>query len=80
MRRSSVSIASNIAEGSGMNSKKDFNNFLGMAHGSTCELETQTIIAERIGFIKPEELTSVQTDILEIQKMNWSLKRTLLTD
>ena len=77
IRRAVVSITSNIAEGSGRNSKKDFNNFLGIAHGSSCELETQTIIAERIGFIDREILTSIQKDILEIQKMNWALKRSM---
>lgn len=77
LRRSAISIASNIAEGSGRNSKKDFNNFLGIAYGSTCELETQMVIAERVGFIDRNTLTSVQQDIQEIQKMNWGLKPSL---
>ena len=77
MRRSAVSVASNIAEGSGRNSKKDFNYFLGIAYGSTCELETQMVIAERVGFIDKNTLSSIQQGILEIQKMNWALKRSL---
>ena len=68
MRRSSVSIASNIAEGSGRNSKKDFNYFLGIAYGSTCELETQMVIAERVGFIDNKTLSSIQQDIQENTK------------
>jgi four helix bundle protein len=80
MRRSSVSIAANIAEGSGRNSKKEFRHFLSIAYGSGSELETQLIISERNGFITKETLESIQADMLEIQKMNWALKRSLKTD
>lgn len=45
MRRSAISIPSNIAEGSRRGSKKDFAHFLSMAHGSLAELETQALIA-----------------------------------
>jgi len=79
MRRSSVSIASNVAEGSGRNSKKEFEQFLSIAYGSCSELETQMIISERNGFITKEALSSIQEEILEIQKMNWALKRSLKT-
>lgn len=68
MRRSSVSIASNIAEGSGRNSKKEFKYFLSIAYGSCSELETQMIISERNGFITMEALNSIQVDILESKK------------
>ena len=77
IRRSAVSIASNIAEGAGRNSSKDFNNFLGISNGSTCELETQLIIAQRANFIDSLALESVQQEIVEIQKMNWALKKSL---
>lgn len=80
MRRSSISIASNIAEGSGRNSKKEFKQFLSIAYGSCSELETQMIISERNGFLTKETLNSIQEDILEIQKMNWALKRSLKTE
>lgn len=50
MRRASISIASNIAEGSGKTSKGEFLLFLGHAKGSLCELQTQLIIAEALGF------------------------------
>lgn len=77
IKRSAVSIPSNIAEGAGRNTKKDFNNFLGVSTGSSCELDTQLIIANRIGFLEGSILQSLQNDIIEIQKMNWALKRSL---
>jgi four helix bundle protein len=78
IRRRAVSIASNIAEGAGRNSKKDFNNFLGISNGSTCELETQLIIAQKVDFIDLRVLESAQQEIVEIQKMNWALKKSLV--
>ena len=77
IRRSAVSIPSNIAEGAGRNTKKDFNNFLGISNGSSCELDTQLIIAHRVDFLDAALLEMLQKDISEIQKMNWSLQRTL---
>ncbi len=77
IKRSAVSIPSNIAEGAGRNSKKDFNNFLGISTGSSCELDTQLIIANRVGFLEGSLLQVLQSDITEIQKMNWALKRSL---
>ena len=47
-RRAAVSIPSNIAEGAGRNSMKEFNNFLGIANGSSYELQTQLVIAKQI--------------------------------
>ena len=76
-RRSSVSIPSNIAEGSGRNTNKDFDNFLGISYGSTCELETQLIIANQVGFLELSKLKSLSYQIQEIQKMNYALKRSL---
>lgn len=77
IKRSAVSIPSNIAEGAGRNSKKDFNNFLGISTGSSCERETQLIIASRVGFLEGSLLHALQNEITEIQKMNWALKRSL---
>jgi four helix bundle protein len=50
LRRASVSIASNIAEGYGRSTKGEYLQFLGHARGSTCELQTQLIIAKALGF------------------------------
>ncbi|TRX49335.1 four helix bundle protein [Fulvivirga sp. M361] len=77
IRRSGVSIPSNIAEGSGRNSSKEFNHFLGISHGSSYELDTQLTIASRIGFLKEEHFQTLQSEIDEIQKMNHGLKKSL---
>ncbi|MGO8758537.1 MAG: four helix bundle protein [Terracidiphilus sp.] len=50
MRRASVSIASNIAEGYGRSTKGEYLQFLGHARGSKCELQTQLVIAKALGF------------------------------
>ena len=69
MRRSAVSIASNIAEGSGRNTDGEFINFLGIANGSSFELETQLMIALDLGYISDSESVALQQDLVEIQKM-----------
>lgn len=55
MRRAAVSIPSNIAEGAARNSKREFSQFLHVSLGSVSELETQTLISERLGYMDREE-------------------------
>jgi len=69
IRRCAVSIPSNIAEGSGRGSNKDFANFINISISSAFELETQLILALDLNFIKEEEFESLSEDIQEIQKM-----------
>lgn len=69
MKRAAVSIPSNIAEGSRRVSKKDTNNFYGIAFGSASELETQIEIAYQLGFLDEQiynELLSLLTEILKM--------------
>jgi four helix bundle protein len=60
--RSGIAIAANIAEGAGRNTKKDFNNFLSIALGSSYELETQLIIASKIGLVDEATLNISRRD------------------
>jgi four helix bundle protein len=74
MHRSAVSIPSNISEGNGRKSKKEFAQFLIIARGSLAELETQIIIAEELGYGKSNEL---RDKIRELYKMLHAFLRTL---
>ena len=69
MRRASVSIPSNIAEGSRRSSRKDFRNFLLNAYGSGAELETQIKIAKRLQFGKSEHYLKTENLLSEVMKM-----------
>ena len=66
LRRASVSIASNIAEGHGRATSGEFLQFLGQARGSLCEVETQIVIAHELEYItrKQEQRLSGKTDEL----------------
>ena len=69
MRRSAVSVPSNIAEGSGRNSKNELLQFLYYATGSLSELETQFIIAHNLGYVKDEQKQDVDPMLSNIFKM-----------
>ena len=77
INRCGVSIACNIAEGAGRNNKKEFKNFLGIATGSVYELETLLIIAKEINYIKNEDFEFLIPEVDEIQKMLYSLIKSL---
>ncbi|MBB4036151.1 four helix bundle protein [Dysgonomonas hofstadii] len=69
MRRSAVSIPSNIAEGFGRGSKKECEHFTYIALGSASELETQLIISKELEYIKNEEYQTLNLLLSEIIKM-----------
>jgi len=69
MRRSAVSIPSNIAEGCGRNTSKDTLQFLFIARGSAYELETQFYIAYDLNYISKEQLNKVLDKITECKKL-----------
>ena len=75
MRRCSVSIPSNIAEGWGRLSRKNYVQFLRISRGSLYELETQILITKQLNYINDSE--SVESLIIEISKMLNSLIRKL---
>jgi four helix bundle protein len=69
MRRASVSIASNIAEGRGRLNRAEFRQFLGLAQGSTYELQTQLIVAKQLGLGNSDALDQAHSLSNEISKM-----------
>ncbi len=73
IRRSAVSIPSNIAEGSGRQSEKEFKYFLNVSYGSACELETQLIIAQKNGYLDLETFKTLSKKNFEIQKMTYAI-------
>ena len=68
-RRSSVSIPSNIAEGSARQGDKEFAHFLYISLGSLSELETQLIIANNLNYLSLKDYDSVITSLEEIRRM-----------
>ncbi|MFD1613755.1 four helix bundle protein [Gelatiniphilus marinus] len=77
LRRASVSIPSNIAEGSSRQSNKDFSRFLQITLGSAYEIETQLLIANDLNFITNSELEDAISELQEIIKMVSKFKSTL---
>lgn len=76
-RRAAVSISSNIAEGAGRNSEKEFKYFLGIANGSSFELQTQLFISNKLSLIGNEDLEKLLQHIEELQKMNYGFQNML---
>jgi four helix bundle protein len=77
MRRASVSIASNIAEGYGKSTRGEYVQFLGHARGSDCELQTQFIISESLGFGSAQLRTSAVELCDEVSRMLVSMMNKL---
>lgn len=69
MRRAAVSIPSNIAEGRSRNTRKDFTQFLRIAHGSTAELQTQLEIARGLSFVSQTDYNKLEGILSEISRM-----------
>lgn len=73
LRRASVSISSNIAEGAGRNSDKEFRHFLNISFGSCSEIETQLTIAHKLGYISHEDFSTLSNGVIELQKVIYVL-------
>jgi four helix bundle protein len=69
MRRAAVSIPSNIAEGYGRKSIKDYTRFYAIAYGSSLELETQLIIAKELHFLTETNFINAEQLLEEVLKM-----------
>ena len=77
MRRASVSIPSNIAEGQGRDTTPDFLRFLSMANGSRREVETQVLVARRLSYIDEQERTEVLQLAAEVGRLRQGLANSL---
>ena len=75
IRRSAISIPSNIAEGCGKSTTKDLLRFLDIALGSLNELETQVLIARNQNYISENIAAEIVTKIIEIKKMIHGFKK-----
>jgi len=73
IKRSGVSIPSNIAEGQSRQHTGEFRQFLYIALGSLAELDTQLIIAHRLGYIDEKESELLSERVMELRKMIFSL-------
>ncbi len=80
MRRSSGSIAMNIAEGCGRGGDTDFARFLAMAMGSASELEYQILLAKDLNFVKDPDYNLLSSDVIEVKRMLSSLIQKLRAD
>lgn len=78
MRRSAVSIASNIAEGRRRSTRRDFANFLSNALASAAELETQILFSQGLNYLSPEKSAELLSDVDEISRMLATMRRKLL--
>jgi len=77
IRRSSMSIPTNIAEGCGRNTDKEFARFLQIAMGSASETEYQLILARDLGFLANDSYEQLHNEVEEVKRMLASLLKTL---
>lgn len=80
MRKSAVSIPSNIAEGAGRTTDKDFVRFLGIALGSSFELHTQIIISYKLKLINDKDFKTLGNSLDEIERMIWGFQKKLMSN
>jgi four helix bundle protein len=69
LHRAAISVPSNIAEGHARFSPKDFRHFLRQSRGSVAELETQLMLAQRLGYITDEGLRPLMAQVSEVGRV-----------
>ena len=69
IRRAAASIPTNIAEGAGRATQKEFSRFIDIAFGSASEVEYQLILSHELGYLSTKQYTALEANITEIQKM-----------
>ncbi|OYQ39663.1 four helix bundle protein [Flavobacterium aurantiibacter] len=77
IKRCAISIPSNIAEGAGRNHEKEFIQFLAIANGSTYELMTQLILAQKLKLLDEATVQPLIEQLIEVSNMNLAFQKTL---
>lgn len=77
IRRSVISVSSNIAEGAGRNTNAQYLFFINTAYGSLCELESQIILSQNLNYIKDEGADTILDEIEQLQKMIYTFSKRL---
>jgi four helix bundle protein len=77
IRKSAISIPSNIAEGYGRGTTKEYIHFLYIAYGSICELETQILLSKDFGYISEEDKNDLLEKVKEVERMLHALIKSL---
>jgi four helix bundle protein len=77
IRRAAVSIPSNLAEGHGRTSTKEFLQFISIAYGSICELETQILLSHRLKYIETIDLEAISALLIETSKTIRGLQKAM---
>ena len=77
LRRAAISVPSNIAEGFGRQSKREYLQFLSISYGSVCEIETQLTLCQRIGYLTEENTKDAFQLLTEIGKIIQTIKKKL---
>jgi len=77
IRRAAVSIPANIAEGAARDSQKEFTYFLSNAQGSASELETEFLIAQKLGYLDQTKYASIRSEIVSVGRMIFGLSRSI---
>ena len=79
LRRASVSIVANIAEGAGRRTSNEFRQFLSHSQGSASEVDTELVIAERLHYLNKSDYERLAEDLDHIGRMITRLSQTLTT-
>ena len=79
LRRSAVSVPSNIAEGQARWSRRSFLLYLSIAHGSLCEMETQILLASRLGYFNERQRNGLMDPCSEVNRLLNGLAKSLKT-
>lgn len=77
LNRCVVSVPSNIAEGAGRSTDKEFNRFLNIAFGSCFELKTQLLLSNEFNYITKEQTQLLTEKVRTVQKMLSGLKKSI---